>query len=471
MTHTTTWFYEILKEHAPFFIKKGMTDQEYLEVIVTLLYWKYISDQAGNGNPVCQFLPERLAIDRVLRKEEASGIQALIAEALDTINSREESRQLFVNKDWISEVDKSLLARVAISFHLHFSGEWEWSNELIYLLFESIELYFSETMKTPHRYFTPGEIGLLIAQYIQPSEEASIYDPYCRDNSMFLKILAYIRQSGSPGDSSFRGRITGNADSPFNGKIARVKSLMLGLNSSDIAVRSIHDPFFKDKRFDFILSNPPYGAKPDPMLVHAGGEWTCSFAGISSEVDFLCHVIDHLSEKGSAAVIIPVGILVNKGKNAELRKKLVLSGILKTVVQLPRGIFYKTGVMTAILFLHSQENKEDILLVDATTLGSRGKDRHILSREDVDLVMEIFEKYRKGEKAFTDREKAYFCTVSPKEVESNQFDLRFTTYKPEPVFDSPRRAASGEIWKEIASLHEELEESRKEIDKLFLNNK
>jgi type I restriction enzyme M protein len=109
---------------------------------------------------------------------------------------------------------------------------------------------------------------------------------------------------------------------------------------------------------------------------------------------FLQHIIHSLSETGKAAVVVPTGfITAQSGIDKKIRQHLVENKMLAGVVSMPSNIFATTGTNVSILFLDAT-NKGDVILVDASKLGTKVKDgknqKTLLSGEEEDRIIATF---------------------------------------------------------------------------------
>jgi type I restriction enzyme M protein len=175
---------------------------------------------------------------------------------------------------------------------------------------------------------------------------------------------------------------------------------------------TILDPYHREKngrlkRFDFIVSNPPFkldfsdfSADLDTKENHER-----FFAGIPNipkakkesmaiYLLFLQHIMYSLTEKGKAAIVVPTGfITAQSGIDKKIRERMVESKMLAGVVSMPSNIFATTGTNVSILFLDKQ-NKGDVVLIDASNLGTTVKDgknqKTLLSHEEEDKIIETF---------------------------------------------------------------------------------
>jgi type I restriction enzyme M protein len=101
-----------------------------------------------------------------------------------------------------------------------------------------------------------------------------------------------------------------------------------------------------------------------------------------------------LAERGKAAVVVPTGfITAQSGIDKKIRQHLVENKMLAGVVSMPSNIFATTGTNVSILFLDAS-NKGDVILIDASKLGTKVKDgknqKTLLSDEEEDRIIQTF---------------------------------------------------------------------------------
>ncbi|MEI6707494.1 MAG: N-6 DNA methylase [Methylococcales bacterium] len=90
---------------------------------------------------------------------------------------------------------------------------------------------------------------------------------------------------------------------------------------------------------------------------------------------FIQHIIFSLSDKGKAAIVVPTGfITAQSGIEKKIRERLVESKMLRGVVSMPSNIFATTGTNVSILFIDKTNTKGDIVLMDASKLGTKVKE-------------------------------------------------------------------------------------------------
>jgi len=161
------------------------------------------------------------------------------------------------------------------------------------------------------------------------------------------------------------------------------------------------------KKFDFIVSNPPFKLDFSDFRDQLEGEENRErfFAGIPKikpkkkekmEIYqlFIQHILFSLKENGKAAIVLPTGfITAQSGIDKKIREHLVENKMLAGVVSMPSNIFATTGTNVSILFI-DKANKDGVVLIDASGLGTKTNvdenQKTVLSREEEQKICNTF---------------------------------------------------------------------------------
>jgi len=182
---------------------------------------------------------------------------------------------------------------------------------------------------------------------------------------------------------------------------------------------TIKTPFHKvgDKlmAFDYIVSNPPFKLDFSDYVADLDTKQNNErfFAGFPNipkkDKDkmaiyplFIQHIIFSLSTKGRAAIVVPTGFIkAQSGIEKRIRERLVEQKMLRGVVSMPSNIFATTGTNVSILFLDKANTKGDIVLMDASKLGTTVKDgknqKTLLSEAEEQSIIETFNQHEAKE--------------------------------------------------------------------------
>jgi type I restriction enzyme M protein len=181
-----------------------------------------------------------------------------------------------------------------------------------------------------------------------------------------------------------------------------------------------------DQRFEAIVANPPFSANWSANQLFMSDDRFSQYGKLApkSKADyaFVQHMVHHLAENGSMAIVLPHGALFRGGAEEHIRKYLIHEkNFLDTVIGLPANIFYGTSIPTCILvFKKCRENPEDILFIEASEHYEKVKTQNILTQENIDKIISTFRERKTQDKY------SYVAAIS--EVEENDYNLNIPRY-------------------------------------------
>lgn len=266
-------------------------------------------------------------------------------------------------------------------------------------------------------YYTPHAVSKIMASILvdKPVKDVTCYDPSAGSGTLLMNLAHAIGED--------RCTIYSQDISQKSSGMLRLNLILNNLVHSIqniIQGNTILAPYHTtaDKKlltFDYIVSNPPF--KLDFSDYHAELDAKQNnerfFAGIpnipnkdkdkmSIYLLFIQHIMFSLSAKGKAAIVVPTGfITAQSGIERKIREKLVEEKMLRGVVSMPSNIFATTGTNVSILFLDKANKKGDIVLMDASKLGTTVKEgknqKTLLSPQEEQLIIETFNKHEAKE--------------------------------------------------------------------------
>jgi type I restriction enzyme M protein len=181
---------------------------------------------------------------------------------------------------------------------------------------------------------------------------------------------------------------------------------------------------------------------------------------ISSETAYVLMVYEHLSARGTAAIIVPNGVLFRSGLDQRIRMELVEQGAVHAVISLPARLFAPaTMIETSILVLRRpDEGHTDAgtLFIDARELGTRQGPKVVFDEKAVDQVLNTYRE-RRSELGFSK-------VTGKSEVEAKSYSLIPSNYVEQAAatkIDEPfRRAQIAELDEKHETLLAEYETLR-----------
>lgn len=270
-----------------------------------------------------------------------------------------------------------------------------------------MQMYASEAGKSGGEFFTPQQVSELLARLASygNSHINKVYDPACGSGSLLLKFAKTIGQQ-NPNLKYF-----GQEVNPTTYNLCRINMFLHNVNFDNFDIR-LEDTLLKpqhmqDAPFDAIVSNPPYSlkweGKDNAILINDERYAPAGVLAPKSAADlaFTMHMLWHLSEKGTAAIVEFPGVLYRGGDEKKIRQYLIKNNYVDTVIQLPANLFFGVGIATCIIVLKkSAKTDASVLFIDASKLYQKNGNKNVLLPEHQDKIMELFAN-RKDEQYLT----------------------------------------------------------------------
>lgn len=266
-----------------------------------------------------------------------------------------------------------------------------------------MQMYASEAGKSGGEFFTPQQVSELLARlasWHNPNIN-KVYDPACGSGSLLLKFAKTVGKE-NPNLQYF-----GQEINPTTYNLCRINMFLHNVNYDNFDIR-LEDTLLKpqhmdDAPFDAIVSNPPYSlkweGKDNTILIN---DERYSPAGVlapksAADLAFTMHMLWHLSEQGTAAIVEFPGVLYRGGDEKRIRQYLIKNNYVDTVIQLPANLFFGVGIATCIIVLKkSAKTDSSVLFIDASKLFQKNGNKNILLPKHQDKIMDLF-KNRKDE--------------------------------------------------------------------------
>lgn len=308
--------------------------------------------------------------------------------------------------------------------------------------------------KKAGEFYTPQQVSKILAKIVTQDKKdlKSVYDPTCGSGSLLLRVgkEANVR--------SYYGQEYNNTT--YN--LARMNMLLHDVNFNQFTIYNgdtLEDPAIKEEKFEAVVANPPYSAKWSADAKFLDDERFSNYGKLApkSKADFafVQHMIYHLDDNGTMAVVLPHGVLFRGAAEGVIRKYLIEEkNYLDTVIGLPANIFYGTSIPTCILvFKKCRQAGDNVLFIDASEEFEKGKNQNNLTDEHVEKILNTYQS-----RETIDR---YSYAATLEEIKENDYNLNIPRYvdtfiEEEPVDLDKVQAEIAEIDKEMAVLEEEI---------------
>jgi type I restriction enzyme M protein len=211
--------------------------------------------------------------------------------------------------------------------------------------------------------------------------------------------------------------------------LARMNMILHGVHYRQFDIKqddTLEHPQHIDKQFEAIVANPPFSAQWSANPLFTSDDRFSQYGRLapSSKADFafVQHMIYHLADNGTMAIVLPHGALFRGGAEQHIRKYLIENkNFLDAVIGLPANIFYGTSIPTCILvFKKCRENPDDILFIDASQNFEKVKTQNVLRKEDIDLIIDTYRNRTETAK--------YSKKATLEEIAKNDYNLNIPRY-------------------------------------------
>lgn len=263
-------------------------------------------------------------------------------------------------------------------------------------------------------FFTPKEVGWLIARLMGPQQGEEVYDPCCGSGGLLIKCQLVLNEREQKIDRPLQ--LHGQELTGSSFAIARMNMVLHDMAGEIVRGNTMSNPKFLDdsrlKRFDIVVTNPmwnqdnfdPKNYENDP---YERFETRGGYApGSSADWAWLQHVSASLNERGRAAVVIDTGAASrgsgSQGDNKEksIRRWFVERDLIEGVILLPDNLFYNTTAAGLIFVLNagkSESRRDQILLVNASGEFKKGRPKNELTDEGSRKVVACFRDWKDQE--------------------------------------------------------------------------
>ncbi|WP_029133217.1 HsdM family class I SAM-dependent methyltransferase [Sedimenticola selenatireducens] len=251
-----------------------------------------------------------------------------------------------------------------------------------------LEKNAEDTKSGAGQYFTPRSLIKAMVACMRPEPMQTIADPACGTGGFFLSAYDFLKESygldRAQKDFLKHKTFHGNEIVASTRRMCLMNMFLHNIGEIDGEVSVVSDDALispPKMTVDIVLANPPFGKKSSMTFTNEEGEqekddltynrqdfWATTS---NKQVNFVQHIKTMLKSNGRAAVVVPDNVLFEGGAGETVRKKLLETTELHTILRLPTGIFYANGVKANVLFFDNRIGEgpwtKDIWIYDYRT--------------------------------------------------------------------------------------------------------
>lgn len=280
-----------------------------------------------------------------------------------------------------------------------------------------LEKNAEDTKSGAGQYFTPRALISAMVECVAPEPGMTIADPACGTGGFFLAAYDHLvsnhrldkTQKAFLKNDTFHG----NEIVAGTRRLCLMNLFLHNIGEIDgVSCVSPADALVAESSVsvDYVLANPPFGKKSSMTFTNEEGEqekddltynrqdfWAPSS---NKQLNFLQHIRSMLKTTGQAAVVLPDNVLFEGGAGETVRKKLMETTELHTILRLPTGIFYAQGVKANVLFFDNRAAGKDAATKDVWYYDYRTNIHHTLKRKPLRLddLKDFIDCYKSGKR-------------------------------------------------------------------------
>jgi len=236
-----------------------------------------------------------------------------------------------------------------------------------------LEKNAEDTKSGAGQYFTPRALIKAMVECIRPEPKKTIADPASGTGGFFLAAYDFISDEKKfKLDKSEKEFLKFKTFSGWEIVPNTARLCLMNLYLHNIGDLNSEPPIERADsllvspatKFDYVLTNPPFGKKSSMTITNEDGTqskdtltyerqdfWTTTS---NKQLNFIQHVRSMLKADGKAAVVVPDNVLFEGGAGETVRKRLLESTDVHTILRLPTGIFYAQGVKANVIFFDNK---------------------------------------------------------------------------------------------------------------------
>ena len=327
-------------------------------------------------------------------------------------------------------------------------------------------------------FYTPGEVGEIMALIMDPEPGMTCYDPTCGSAGLLIKCeLALEEKTRAAGKmKSAPLKLYGQESTPTTWAMANMNMIIHDMEGQiEIGDTFRHPKFRKGNRlqtFDRAVANPMWNQTEFTEKDYDADELDrfpkgAGFPGNKADWGWVQHILASLNDPstgsgqaGRAAIVLDTGAAsrgsgnANTNKEKDVRRWFVEQDLIEGVIYLPGNLFYNTTAPGIILFLNkAKERKGKLFLLNAATDFAKGDPKNYIPEDAITRIADTFNAWREVEK--------YSRIVTREEIAKNDFNISPSRYI---------HTGAGEEYRPIAEIVEELdalEAEAQETDKVL----
>ncbi len=354
----------------------GVGYGDYLEQLTYLIFLKMAAEYAGPRYKRDVGIPDRYNWQS-LKARRGAELEAHYIDLLRALGTRPGMLGKIFTKAQNKIQDPAKLSRL-----IAMVDEEQWvmmGADVKGDIYEGLlERNAEDTKSGAGQYFTPRALIRAMVECVRPEPNKTIADPACGTGGFFLAAYDFLNNPENhrldKGQKAFLKHRTfgGNEIVANTRRLCLMNMLLHSIGEIDgKEMVSSQDALIapSPENYDYVLANPPFGKKSAMSFTNEDGEadteeltynrqdfWATTS---NKQLNFVQHIRTMLKTTGRAAVVVPDNVLFEGGAGETIRKQLLKTTDLHTILRLPTGVFYAQGVKANVIFFDNRVASPD----------------------------------------------------------------------------------------------------------------
>lgn len=267
-------------------------------------------------------------------------------------------------------------------------------------------------------FYTPAEVGMIIARIMDPDPGMEIYDPCCGSAGLLIKCRLVFEEKVKNLNLQNPApvKLYGQELTPTTWAMANMNMIIHDMEGQIEIDDTFRRPKFRKKNrlqtFNRVVANPMWNQTDFTEKDYDADEFErfpkgAGYPGGKADWGWMQHILASMNEQGRAAVVIDTGAAsrgsgnANSNKEKDVRKWFIENDLIEGVIYLPENLFYNTSAPGIIIVLNRtkpSDRQDKFFLINASQKYAKGDPKNYIPEDSIIHIADTFKEWREEDK-------------------------------------------------------------------------